>query len=301
MTAHRLRAFATPEELPVPVTPPTRRRRALRPFLVALAAAAASAPPARAAVLTDGNSTATVVARNGMTVWRVNGTADNVFLSNYYLRVGPAGNEFALQDLLGAPTEVLSGTNRVTFTYQNAALRAVVEYTLTGGPAGVFDSRVASSVTLTNLGTGPADIHLFQYSDFDLKFDQASQLDQLRFTSPSSVVQTRAGTDFQLSASVGPAPTHYQGTDNFLDFYFKFFVDQDGPTTLNDTPAVGPVFPNPPKDSAFAFQWDRTLAAGESFRVGADFRLAAVPEPASLTLAGLAAVGLVARAARRRR
>lgn len=252
---------------------------------------------AQAAFLADANSQVTVDERNGLTVWRVNNTADNVFLSNYYLRVGSTGNELALRDALGVPVVSTSGTNRVTLTYENASLRAVVDYTLAGGPAGSFDSRISSSISLTNLSGGALDLHLFQYSDFDLAFDQARQLDQLRFLSPSSLVQYRAGTPYLLEASVGTAPTHYQATSSFIDFYLKFFLDQDGPTTLNDTPGIGQLFPEPASDSAFAFQWDRTLAAGGNFAVASQFRLGTVPEPSSvvMTAIGCAGLGIVGR------
>lgn len=267
--------------------------------LTALALVTLAGGGARAAtILTDANSRVTIDDRNGMTVWRINDTADNVFLSNYYLRLGSTGNEFALQTALGVPVVSTNGSNQVTLIYANASLRAVVEYALVGGPTGVFDSRVSSSATLTNLGTDPLDLHLFQYSDFDIRFDQASQLDRIRFLSPSSLEQYRSGTTSVLEASVGPDPSHYQASSNFFDFYSKFFVDQDGPTTLNDTPGIGTLFPEPASDSAFAFQWDRGLAAGDSFRVDSQFRLTAVPEPGSFTLA---AIGLVAGIAVARR
>lgn len=263
-----------------------------RPILM-LALAMLLAPQAARGdfALTDGNSVTTISDRNGMTVWKVNNTADNVFLSNYYVRVGATGNELALRDLLGAPTAEVVGSNQVTLTYSGSTLRAVVNYTLTGGAPGVFDSRVASSITLTNLGATSLDLHLFQYSDFDLTFDQSNQLDQIRYLSPSSLIQYRAGTPYHLEASVGTAPTHYQATSNFLDFYFKFFFDQDGPTTLNDTPSVGALFPDPPTDSAFAFQWDRGLESGASFRVDSSFRLSSVPEPSGFLLLSLGSIG----------
>jgi hypothetical protein len=252
---------------------------------------------AAATILTNGNSSVTIDDRNGMTVWRVNNTADNVFLSNYYLRVGDTGQQLALKDALGTPVVTTTGTNQVSLTYANSSLRAVVDYTLVGGASGAFDSRVSSSATLTNLGTDALDIHLFQYSDFDLKFDQANQLDQLRFWGPSSLTQYRSGTPYQLEASVGPDVSHYQGTDDFFSFYSIFFLGQGGPVTLNDTPSIGTLFPSPPKDSAFAFQWDRGLAAGASFRVDSRFQLTAVPEPSSLILAaaGLGAIVMVRR------
>ncbi|MDX2036308.1 MAG: hypothetical protein SFX72_06625 [Isosphaeraceae bacterium] len=260
-------------------------------FLATLLLGPGARVTSAATILTDANSRVTADDRNGMTVWRVNETADNVFLSNYYIRIGGTGNERALQDALGTPSIVKNGTNRVSLTYKNDILEAVVIYSLIGGPAGLFESRVNASIALTNLSASSLDLHLFQYSDFDLRFDQSNQRDQIRFLSRGSLIQHREGTDLGLLASVDTAPTHYQSASSFLDFYFKFFLDQDGPTTLNDTPGIGVLFPDPAVDSAFAFQWDRSLASGETFRVGSLFQITTVPEPSSLLL------GLVGTAA----
>lgn len=43
--------------------------------------------------LSDNNSEITVSDRNGVTVWYVEGSPDNVFIANYYYRLGLTGNE----------------------------------------------------------------------------------------------------------------------------------------------------------------------------------------------------------------
>ncbi len=231
--------------------------------------------------LTDNNSEIRVDDRNGITIWYVDGSPDNVFLSNYYYRIGPTGNESPFFDGLGTPTVTQPTDNQLELTYTGTQLQAVVNYELLGGDLGSSRSFIDKSVTLTNLSGQNLDFHLFDYSDFDIKFDQANQKDQAIALDFGTIILNSATKPLSILTQVSPTPSHYEIAD-FVTLYNKFFNDLDGPTTLPDNPSLNVPFPIPPSDNAFAFQWDFNLNAGESVTFNSQFNYAPVPEPSSL-------------------
>ncbi len=237
--------------------------------------------------LTDNNSEVRVDDRNGITVWFVDGSPDNVFLSNYYYRIGPTGNESPFFDGLGTPTVTQQTGNQLELTYTGTELQAVVNYELLGGDLGSSRSFIDKSVTLTNLSQQNLDFHLFDYSDFDIKFNQLDQRDQSIALDFGTIVQNSATKPLSILTQVSPTSSHYEIAD-FLTLYNKFFIDQDGATTLPDNPPLNVPFPIPPSDNAFAFQWDFNLNTGESVTFNSQFDYAPVPEPLTILGAGTA-------------
>lgn len=241
--------------------------------------------------LTDNNSEITVDDRNGITVWYVDGSPDNVFISNYYYRIGPTGNELPFFEGLGTPMVIQPTDNQLELTYTGTELQAVVNYQLLGRDLGSSRSFIDKSVTLTNLSAQNLDFHLFDYSDFDIKFNQLDQRDQATALDFGTIIQNSATKPLSILTQVSPTSSHYEIAD-FETLYFKFFIDEDGATTLPDNPPLNVPFPIPPSDNAFAFQWDFNLNAGESMTFNSQFNYAPVPEPSSLfSLIGLGILG----------
>lgn len=263
-----------------------------------LACAAFLASSATSALeVTDRNSSLGVNERNGITTWFVDGRPDNVFLSNYYLRLDDAGMESPLSELLGDP-DVTSQGNTLTLEFSGEALSATLDYTLVGGAPSSGASGFSKSLHLTNVGDDALLLNLFDYSDFDIKFDQLAQADQTEIVGPGALVTRSATVPYALSTVV-TGPDRYE-VGSFFDLYTKFFLDQDGATVLTNTPMVGAIFPEPASDNAFAFQWTRTLAPGQSFAVNHTSALAPVPVPAALPLFAGGLFALLRSAGRRR-
>ena len=249
--------------------------------------------PARAAnfTLSDNNSEIRVSDRNGVTVWYVEGSPDNVFIANYYYRLGSTGNENNFLDGLGTPTVNQSSPNQLELTYRGSELQAVVNYSLQGGAVGSNQSLLSRSVMLTNIGGQDLDFHLFDYSDFDIKFNQLNQRDQAIALEPQKIVVNSATQPLSILAEVSPNTTNYQISD-FITLYNKFFNDLDGPTTLDNTPPLFTPFPVPPGDNALAFQWDFTLPAGAALTFSSSANYGpTVPEASSIL--GLISLGLL--------
>ena len=277
-----------------------------------LVATCFAASPASAAsyLLTSNNSQLTVTDNNGATVWYVDAGAsprDNLFLPNFYFRVGATGNESNFLNALGAPTVQQNAANSLTLAFAGPTLSATINWTLVGGAAGSNTSVLAKSVSVTNLTADAIDLRLFDDSDYDINFDQFNQADQAALVAPGHIVTTSATSPIQISSIASVTPDHYQITD-FITPYLQLFFDTDGPTTLSDQPGLGTAFPSVPGDNAFAFQWDRTLGAGQSFFVSqvstyspaaAAAAAAAVPEPASWAML-IGGFGLAGGALRRR-
>lgn len=272
-----------------------------------VSAASATSVAAASFNLADGNSSAVISDRNGATVWRVapaggNPAAfsDNIFLSNYFFRIGSTGGESPLLVALGTPVAVAT-TNSLQLNFRTADLAATIDWRLTGAGSGSTLSTLSKSVSFTNLGAAAIDFHLFDYTDFDIRFNPLAQADTATLVSAGRIITSSSTIPFSIDARVQSAPDRYQISD-FITPYLQFFIDQDGPTTLPNTPALGTSFPATPGDTAFALQWSRVIAPGDSFTVSqlAMYRpTSAVPEPASWAYL-IAGFGLIGGLARRR-
>ncbi|MEM8957711.1 MAG: calcium-binding protein [Pseudomonadota bacterium] len=257
-------------------------------LLLALVAMPLAVP---AATLTSGDSESTVSDDGLITVWRVEPDgSDNIFLSGLYLRRDGETSESSLAAALGLIEEIQDTPDMLRRRYGGNGLDAVVDYRLTGGPEGSRSAILSRSVTLTNTADTPISLTLFDYTDLDIRFNPQDQLDQATLIAPGVIETVSANSPIVITTTVTPTPDAHQITD-FLTLYFAFFLDQDGPTALTDTPALGEPFPVPAGDNAFAFEWGFDLAAGESVTVSQTSVLAPVPLPAAaaLLLSGLGA------------
>ena len=267
------------------------RRLAFLLALITVMPAAASA-----AVLTSGSSALTVNDNGIVTVWRTQpGGPDNVFLSSYYLRLDGQDGEETFQDQFGDPVVSQPSADRLSLSYSNGAIEGRLDYAIFGDlePGRSIMQR---SATITNQGTETLNFTLFDYTDLDILFDPTNQRDTASLMEPGVIETNSASAPISIVSTVTPTPGQYQISD-FLTLYFAFFIDNDGATTLPNTPGLGVPFPAEPGDNAFAFGWEVALAPGESFTATHSSVLTALPLPATLPLmmVGLAALALVRR------
>ena len=124
-------------------------------------------------------------------------------------------------------------------------------------------------------------LHLFEYDDFDLGTSFSD--DRAELVNSSTIRQF----DAQTNALVGtvPVPSHWQIAASGP--IFASLTDTN-PTTLTDSGS-----PFGPGDATFAFEWDVTIAAGDTFLMSKNKLIdQVVPEP--VTLFSLGAFGLLA-------
>jgi hypothetical protein len=127
----------------------------------------------------------------GMYTWRVDGT-DNLFQHWYWYRIGQSGSEFSIDTISPADVTGFDGGSEGTITYQNPALRVEVTYRLTGGVPGSLQSALSEEVSVTNRTHSTLNLHLFNYTDFDLAGTPGD--DTASMPSPTEVLQTDGQT-----------------------------------------------------------------------------------------------------------
>ena len=255
---------------------------------------AASVGEAVPLVLSDQNSLIEIDpgSQAGMYTWAVDGT-DNLFQRWFWFRIGGSGPESSIDTISPAAVTGFGGSPDGRLTYENAALRIEVKYSLMGGAPGSLDSDLGEQIRITNKTASALDFHFFEYTDFDLNGTAAD--DTAVMVSPTAVVQTDGTANIVASESltVTPAPGHHE-----INIFSatRDSLNDAAPTTLNDSP--GPVGPG---DVTWAFEWDTSIAPGGSVLISKSLKdaPATVPEPASLLILGIG-VTVLRRLERRR-
>jgi hypothetical protein len=165
-----------------------------------------------------------------------------------------------------------------------AGLRVEVNYRLMGGAPGSGRADMAETILLENIGNGPYTVHLFQYSDFILSFEE----DTVRIPWPNTARQWFVGpVSMRLSETVvTPEP---DGREVALAADLLADLNDPAPTTLSGF--TGPLT----GDVAWAFQWDAILAPGETFLISKDKGIYPTPEPATLALVAAGGIGILLR------
>jgi len=259
-------------------------------------------PPASAApfTLTNANSVVTIDpgSQFGAYDWTVDG--DNVLYQQWFwYRVG-GGSEASIDTLslsaAGASDLDLDGFNDALYLkYLGAGFMVEVKYSLTGGTAGSHNSDIAETIKISNTGTSSLDFHFFQYSDFDLG---PGLQDWVTIgANKQSAKQVPVGGGLSMSETVITASGGFEPVSHAEAGYYASTRNKlnDGvATTLNDVLVAGP------GDVTWAFQWDKTVAAGGSFIISKDKSVGpAVPEPAAILMLGTCVV-LLGRKFRRK-
>jgi len=231
--------------------------------------------------LTDANSSSIVdTGPAGMTKWTVDGI-NNLNRQAFWFRVGATGGETNLGSL-PLISAIQTSPDYLRLTYQGGSFNVEVKYTLTGGSLGSGTSDIGESIKITNTSASPLDFHFFQYVNLHL-MGQAIN-DSVQISGGNTAIQT-LGAAFVSETSGVPYPSRYEV--GFAPTTLNSLMD-GSPTTLNNL--AGPVGPD---DLTWAFQWDRTIAAGGSFNISKDKYL--VPEPATLSLLALGGLAVLRR------
>lgn len=241
---------------------------------------------ANAAVFTLADGNATVIGNDaiGLNDWVTDGT-DHLFNQDYFWRVGSTSFE-QRQGALGPAVINQIAANIANVKFTSAGNFSIdITYTLVGGTLGSGTSDIGEVVRVTNLGNQALDFHLFEYDDFDILGSASGDsafFDGNIITQYEMPVVSMVGTVPTANGwEIGPWP----GLLNSLE-------DTSTTNLSNSTTPSGP------GDLNFAFQWNRTIAAGGSFIMSKNKRIETVPEPATMAALGL---GLAAMARRRRK
>lgn len=244
--------------------------------------------------LVDENSTAifdTATAANNFS-WQVDGTNQLVQQAFWY-RIGNVAEQSVHSLPIGVQgitdTNFDGSPDTLFVRYNGAGFRTETSYHLDGGLPGSNASDMGEQISITNTSGSPLDFHFFQYADFDL--NGTPNGDTAVFTNPNTVRQFQPGSELTETV-VTPVPSHREIA--FIGVTLAKLID-GLPTTLNDGPPIGT--PLGPGDVTWAYQWDFLLQPGDTFQISKDKNLHAgpgVPEPATVSLIGLAAGLLLA-------
>jgi len=275
-------------------------------FALALAVALAAVPAAYAdpIALADGNSTEYIdpTSSAGVYHWDVQGQ-NQLYQQWFWYRVGDTGPEQSL-DTISAPNISSPSAGITNVTYDNGTIGVTIRFSLAGGavmPEGsIATADLGEQITFTNHAANAANIHFFQYSDFDLGGPGGDSVELLTVTPPLSgllgAYQWDGANNIRETTVDAPWANHgsvdyFANTVNLLN---------DGlPTTLNDN--AGPVGP---ADVTWALQWDMPLSAnGGTGQVSKDNYLSVMivpnggstPEPTTIGLLGCGVAALLLR------
>lgn len=262
------------------------------------------AAPTSAAVYTIGdtgqNSSIVYDTSSGiMEDWFVEGI-DNLFNRSLYYRVGPPaiGNpELAINDtnliLSGANTfdnNFIPGDEGLSLLYAdpsgNFAITLVT--TLTGATIGSNNATFTQNIRIDNLGRDILAMSLILYADYDMLSSDFN--DAVAFTDPRTVTQVYDTAVHEAAVTV--LPTHIE--TSYFSTLFTSLNDGDSTTLDGNTSLFS-------GDLVYGYQWDILIKPGRSFTLGSSNSLT-VPEVSTVTMLGIAGLGLAGlRLVRRRK
>ena len=234
--------------------------------------------------LTDGDSSVKVDDVVGRAYdWTVGGV-NQLNQQWFYYRPATSGAENGIQSI-SAPNSILSDPTLLTTTYANASISVQVKFTLidsaTPGTSGFNEE-----ITINNLSGAAMNLSFFQYSDYNLggnAFDQTVLMTQI---GPRYGKAVQTDGLWQLTETVNGIGTTVRVEAALANQTLTSLTD-GSTTTLNNVDNAGG------GDLTYAFQWDKTLAAGTTLQLSKLQQLQLVPEPSSMALALLGAAALL--------
>ncbi len=249
---------------------------------IAAMVAVVAAIPATAGVYTlaDGNSVVKLNTEtsDGVFSWKVDQT-EHMFQQWFWYRIGSTGAEQSI-DTMAISSQDGSGNSHTT-TYMGDGFTIEPTFVLTGGAADSGQSSLGERIMFANTGDASLDFHFYQYVDFNLNGTAGG--DTVKFMSNSMVQQyegdTIVGEEVLTPEPVGHEAAYWQST--LIDL-----ADGD-PTTLNNQDTAGP------GDVTWAFQWDFTLAPGETYMIIKEKTVVPVPSAVVLGIIGLSLAGWI--------
>jgi hypothetical protein len=247
----------------------------------------ASVAAGQTVLLSSGNSTASFDLSStgvGMNGWTVNGV-NQLNEQSFWYELGSSGPVQRINSL--SLSSYTPGSNQLEAVYSGSGLEIDVNWTLIGAASGHQQSDVSELIDITNTTSATVlDFHFWQYANLDLL--GSSQNTSVSITGGNTAWQYNGSLAVSETADV-PSPSYYEADLQ--------------PTVLGEVQA-GLLSDNSSQtngDLAWAFQWDQQLSPGDSLIISKDMHLSSVPEPGTLVLLGVGAIGLLAWAWRRRR
>tara|TARA_R110000737_G_scaffold251825_2_gene261205 strand:+ start:2222 stop:3031 length:810 start_codon:yes stop_codon:yes gene_type:complete len=241
--------------------------------------------------IADANSSASFDTAQGQVNWMVDGV-NQLFRQEFYFRASTDTREYRMDSTnlnnLGNFTQDTNpfSDNRddafgSLFT-DGAGLEYETLFTIRGNAAGSGSASLAEQITIRNTSNAAISLSFFQFVDFDLGGDFSDDFGQI--VNGNTAIQS--DDDFSMSeVVVTPAPLAFQMGDG-VDMRNMF--NDNAIDNLDGTDSFA-------GDVGWAFQWDITLAAGDSFLISKNKQV--VPAPGSVMLLG--AAGLIANRRRR--
>lgn len=251
---------------------------------------------ARAQIITlsDLNSSAQIntASQAGMFNWYVDGV-NQLYQQWFWYGIGTGTAQSSI-NTISAPTIVTPSASTAYITYANSQLSAQVNYVLTGGVLGSGGAQLNESIHLVNTSASSMTLRFYQYSDFDLMGNPGGDVLQLAKNLSNKfyeAIQSKNGITMSETDITGggtpPGANHGEAS-----LYPDLLNRLNGGTQItlaDNTNLVGP------GDTAWAFEWDVTLAAGASFDLSKVKQISGVPEPGVISLLGLGFLALVWR------
>jgi hypothetical protein len=246
---------------------------------------------ARAQIVTlaDLNSTAQIntSSQQGMFNWYVDGVTQ-LYQQWFWYGIGTGTGQSSI-DTISAPTINTINASSASISYGNAQVSAQITYALTGGTLGSGNSALNESIHFVNVSANSLTLRFYQYSDFDLMNSPGGDSLQLYRNLSGKfyeAIQTK-GNVVMSETDVVPGANHGEAS-----FYPDLLNRLNGGSQITLADNLGLVGPG---DTAWAFEWDVTLAAGASLDISKNKVISPVPEPGTLGLLGLGFLALVWR------
>lgn len=243
-------------------------------------------------LLGDGNSTATFNPDQGQINWTVDGV-DQLFTQEFYIRTSTDTQEYRVDSLnFNNVGNFATDTNGFTDSRDDAfgslftdgnGLEIETLFTLRGNAPGSGSASLAEVITLRNTSSSSMTLSFFQFVDFDLGVSFSD--DSGEIVNGNTAFQYDGGSSILSETASTPAPDQFQMGNGVT---MRAMLADGSIDNLDGTDSFA-------GDVAWAFQWNITLAAGDSFLISKNKTL--VPTPGTLMLLGSAGF----MASRRRR